>query len=640
MAAALSSTGPTGRALQAVAGAMLAGALLAPAGHAAPRRRVRSVTPPAKLTVGASATVGVKANGPVALFAGASRKRTSKDVRLATRLRPKGNVVTVKQLPKALHDGAYFLSACPTTGLKGCVVAKTATIVVPTHAPTLGAAAPTAASSGAASATIGKAGGSIAATGPDGTKYLLAVPAGSLPADTTITMTPLSGAGGTGTFLAGVQLSPAGLEFIHGAALGMRPATHSNIANTGGFLVTPDGKLAPTPLRATRKAGGYLARIGTLGGLVLRNTGKGPTAPIDHARIATRALASDSTGFYEQLLQGEFQQEQSDTGDSGSAEAAIVSTLQDWHMDIVTHFQAAQDDDTEGDDFNRTLLVWAQDGALVLGDGHSYAGGYGADGEWTGEDTYSGMSQYFGKGVEHNDYSEKEVFPYIRTVLNKSYDRHQQKCRDNHDLTEFTAILSRAQNLALLDRQVPDDEITSCLSVKVDFDSSIHVDQPGGGYDWEYVSHLTASATVDGGLKYTASAPGTYSRASGTSAGSTSSFTVTGGNPSTVTLSDFSPANQTPGSPPTVQLSVGSPTENYDLHDSVSGFDRTLAQAFWLKSFSILHQGDAFQDGYLFALNPGSGDVLGQRTYSNPAGGTTESTTITVTHTPKPFAVR
>jgi hypothetical protein len=79
----------------------------------------------------------------------------------------------------------------------------------------------------AANATIGVAGGKLAATGADGTKFTLTVPAGALIGDTGITMTPVASVAGmpaSATFGAAAQLSPEGLRFVLPATLSIQPA--------------------------------------------------------------------------------------------------------------------------------------------------------------------------------------------------------------------------------------------------------------------------------------------------------------------------------------------------------------------------------------------------------------------------------
>ncbi len=94
----------------------------------------------------------------------------------------------------------------------------------------------------AVSAEIGAAGGVITATGTDGTVFTLAVPAGALPASTTITLTPvtrLAGLPGSHRAPPAVQFGPDGLVFAHAATLTITPT--KPIARPVGLAYTGNG---------------------------------------------------------------------------------------------------------------------------------------------------------------------------------------------------------------------------------------------------------------------------------------------------------------------------------------------------------------------------------------------------------------
>src|SRR5262245_9778627 len=73
-----------------------------------------------------------------------------------------------------------------------------------------------------ATGLVTTAGGTLTATAADGTSYALEVPAGALPDDETITLTPLAAVGGIPVgkrILAGVHAEPSGLQFVMPATL-------------------------------------------------------------------------------------------------------------------------------------------------------------------------------------------------------------------------------------------------------------------------------------------------------------------------------------------------------------------------------------------------------------------------------------
>ena len=78
-----------------------------------------------------------------------------------------------------------------------------------------------------ATARIPVSGGTLQTTGADGTVYTLTVPPDALTQDTTISMTPLTGASGldlAGGRLLGVQFAPEGLSFLHEVSLSLADA--------------------------------------------------------------------------------------------------------------------------------------------------------------------------------------------------------------------------------------------------------------------------------------------------------------------------------------------------------------------------------------------------------------------------------
>ena len=90
--------------------------------------------------------------------------------------------------------------------------------------------------------TLPADGGTIAATGADGTQYLLTVPSGALLEATEVTMTPLSSLVGAPVEgrAHGVLLEPSGLRLYREAALEITP-THASSFAAIGFAAAADG---------------------------------------------------------------------------------------------------------------------------------------------------------------------------------------------------------------------------------------------------------------------------------------------------------------------------------------------------------------------------------------------------------------
>ncbi|HXD58612.1 MAG TPA: CARDB domain-containing protein [Thermoleophilaceae bacterium] len=87
-------------------------------------------------------------------------------------------------------------------------------------------------------------GGTLTATGANGTHYTLAIPAGALASDQTITMTPVSSVAGSplGNLVGAVQLTPGGLQLLKSATLTIVPPTTVNVKNVAGFNAYEGGQ--------------------------------------------------------------------------------------------------------------------------------------------------------------------------------------------------------------------------------------------------------------------------------------------------------------------------------------------------------------------------------------------------------------
>ena len=93
----------------------------------------------------------------------------------------------------------------------------------------------------------------------------------------------------------------------------------------------------------------------------------------------------------------------------------------------------AEETDEAAEETILELLTWGRTGALVIGDGHSNVGGVQGY-----EETWTGMGEVFGSNWE-----EEKIFTPARKFIGKSYDRHQEACRNEHDLTEIEKILEK-----------------------------------------------------------------------------------------------------------------------------------------------------------------------------------------------------
>lgn len=117
----------------------------------------------------------------------------------------------------------------------------------------------------AASEEVGPEGGTVSATGSDGTRYDLTVPAGALVAPATITLVPVASLAGLpgGEDAHAVQFAPEGLSFAVPAMLRITPSTP--LSDTVGLAYTGSGEnltLAP----AVRSGGSLLVEVSHFSG--------------------------------------------------------------------------------------------------------------------------------------------------------------------------------------------------------------------------------------------------------------------------------------------------------------------------------------------------------------------------------------
>jgi hypothetical protein len=369
--------------------------------------------------------------------------------------------------------------------------------------------------------------------------------------------------------------------------------------------------------------------------------------------------ASDNTGFYGGLLGGLVGDWRDGSMSDGQFEAAAASVLQDWYHDISSQeVPPGLNDDGAAQTAIQDLLLWGRTGAQLIGDGHACSGG--AAGYFC---SYNGMSKVFGP-----DWDEHLVLAPVRKLLAGIYDRAQQRCADNHDLSQLPRIQSDYRNLVLAGHpdNVSLDELLTCDRFTLDFDSTI-VEQPSGqdvtgSYTNEYELKVPIKPdTSQPSLPLRGSGPGTYAQATGEQVlhnqdcgtgggGSYDSYTdELGGTGALATVTNFTPGGG--ASPPQLKLNLGNPVEQYRLHIDTTdcASSETLSEPLWSGDFLDLHQGQIDPSGFTtagvglaFTLSSGSGATVASATYDVPAlaisdGTVSEHTVITVTHTPGPF---
>jgi hypothetical protein len=627
--------------------------------------------PPALAKSGFS--VKVKgAKGPLTLYLSPDRKPGKGDVALG-KVKPAHGAVRVK-IGSNIRPGGWYVVLCSGKGRHSrCAASKRSTAVIPpipAVAPpgVSGTASP--ATAQASTGTIPTTGGSLSVTGADGTQYTLAFDADSVVAGTQITLTPLTGLSGAGigTFLDGVEISAAnaaGPTFARGGILVITPPHPIAFSQRTALQFTGTGQgIHVIPQVPQSKP--ITLPVGEPGGYALVSGGSQPDVRLAAPRRPERVPVDDgdggdSGGPYQQIIAGMAQtlaQSGQGIGDGSAAadayQSAVVSTLNDWYNDIISsEVPAGMQDDDAANTAIQDLATWAQTGAIALGDGTGSVGGVNGYSE-----SYSGMSAAYGP-----NWQQSKVLDVDQQIAGAAYNRDQQKCADDNDLTQIPKIFSWYRNDVLFghadDISIPD--LLACANFTLDFDSTIvtpfdEIANFSGSWTDEYgVSGLTISP--DANANETGTGNGSYTQASGsinasnacpngsTNPTDTTTITDESGTGATFSVTALTLAT-TPGESPVLTIDVGQPMENENvMNTDCSGATTNTpgTNTIWLSSFSVDHESEDTGGGtFALTLNPGSGSTYGSITYNDTpdipgTGSGTETTTITVTQTPKSY---
>ncbi|GAA1947352.1 hypothetical protein GCM10009798_03000 [Nocardioides panacihumi] len=313
------------------------------------------------------------------------------------------------------------------------------------------------------------------ATGPDGTTYRLAVPAGAVAASTKVTMSALTGLTGLPTGLvAGVRLQPTGLRLLQGATLTITPHTSFAPASATGFRFY-DGGQDP----------GMFPLVSDAGGALVMNISDLATYAVGQSTAAQRTtmLAHPPVRPEGQLLNviapltppGAAPAGAAPTGadtTAGVSRMALASTTSDLtqlvsaadsYFDQVVRpdLQQATTDDALARKAVNEGLGWAHE-LSVLGDG--------------------------------DDPRVQEVMSALLSILVNASNQEYTRCVAQHSIPDLGLLLANGRALALLGAQADSDNAwqhyLACGRFKLDFSLDAHSDQyyPAGvtgdtGYD-------------------------------------------------------------------------------------------------------------------------------------------------------------
>jgi hypothetical protein len=625
--------------------------------------------PPA--SAGSGFSLKVKgATGTLSLYLSPVRKLAKGDLSLG-KVKPKHGAVRLK-IGSKVKPGGWYVVLCSGKGRHAkCASSKRSTTVIPSIpkvAPTgvSGAASP--ATAKAVTGTIPGTGGSLSVTGADGTKYTLAFDAHSVVAGTQITLTPLTGLSGAGLgkFIDGVEISATaadGPAFARGGILVITPPHPIPFAKRTALQFTGTGQGIHVIPQAPQSKPITLP-VAAPGGYALVSGGSQPDLRRAAARRADSVPADDggggnSGGPYQQAIAGMAQTlagTGQDIGDGSAAadayQSAVISTLNEWYNEITSSEvpDGLQDDDAANTAI-QDLTSWAQTGATALGDGAGSVGGVNGYSE-----SYNGMSAAYGP-----NWQQSKVLDIDQKLAAAAYNRDQQKCADDNDLTQIPNILQWYRSDVLFghadDLSVTD--LLACANFTLDFDSTIVSQYTVQGFTGSWTNEYTVSGLTiapDSLGNETGTGFGSYEQATGTETDmtpcqypdntqgtATTTITDEGGTGDDFTVSGLTLAT-TPGESPVLTIDPGEPKENQDVNYNGCGQNYSIpgTNSIWVSFFSVAHAADYVSGGFALTLNPGGGSTYGTATFSNSpdlpgSGSGSETTMITVTQTPQPY---
>jgi hypothetical protein len=205
---------------------VLAAALVlatAPASAAAAKPpSAKPVKPLAK--AGSTLRLAVKGTGTTAFLLSTDRRRGTGDISLGSRTLRRPRTRLALRVPGRTALGAYRVLTCTPARSSRCRATKSRIAV--TARPRPARIRPRLDDARAAAANVGRGGGTLSATGADGTRFTLAIPAGALLDPANVTLTPVASAGRLpmgARGLKAVEIGPAGLDLLKPASLAIVP---------------------------------------------------------------------------------------------------------------------------------------------------------------------------------------------------------------------------------------------------------------------------------------------------------------------------------------------------------------------------------------------------------------------------------
>lgn len=203
-----------------------------------------SVTPsPPLAKSGGKLKLTAKGTGATAFLLSADRRRGKGDLSLGSRTLRRPKTKLTLRVPRRTALGAYYVLACSPPKSSRCKAAKSRIAV--TARPRPARVRPQLDTARVAAADVGRGGGSVTATGADGTRFTLTIPAGALLDPTNVSLTPLTSAGKLpmgARGLKAVEIGPSGQDLLKPATLAIAPPKLPGKAALTGFAFDSGGR--------------------------------------------------------------------------------------------------------------------------------------------------------------------------------------------------------------------------------------------------------------------------------------------------------------------------------------------------------------------------------------------------------------
>jgi len=517
----------------------------------------------------------------------------------------------------------------------------------------------------------GKEGG-LTAEGVEGTKYKLVYVAEAAEPDTHVKLTPITSvAGASGQLVGAVDIEPAGTIFVRDAYLIITPPSSISESGREAVKFTGSGQgLHGTPF--VQKGNGFILPVASGGGYALftgatikklavpRRAGLASvfTDSIAHPDGAPSGQASYENELAEALQSRSATQANDELSEENSQlNKEIKETLNSWYEEIeLQKIPPGETEDEAAEEAIKELCAWGRAGALLLGD----QGEKVIYGEVINK--AEGMSKVYGTGWE-----EKYVFEPSRKLAGSAYNRNQEKCASEHDLTKMEKIFSWERLYQLLGgAEVALEQLFECEHFTVTFESKMTDTFKGenGDATGEWANAYKAVVKVKPKIENTSTFPllgeamGGYIETNGKTEttveqdGKTcidESIEQSGtGVPFNITALTVPNGLGAAAGGPAVTLNPGMPHENVLTQATPSECDplpMVVPEYSWWADWDAEHkEADISQEAfeYKFTLTPGSGAEIGSVEFTdvpfdkgNAEG--KEDTIIKVMHTPGAF---